>query len=223
MEAGQAGSAANVINAYHGNLQYQRQQDVHQAFEDVAHHFYSGALNDAEVPNGKQGIPQAPGPQGATQMADNPRRCEGRSREPWPRSTAFIDAGAGHKKTPHERLVSGGVRGFQASEWHAWTFGPGRAGRASGEKMGPKTRGGLFAQNLPAEVGLGLLLVASLAAFREPGRSPFTRTSHGRLPASSDQFYLALSYPRLGRRRYGRLLGRRRYVRGKREGDHGVT
>jgi hypothetical protein len=35
-------------------------------------------------------------------------------------------------------------------------------GSASGEKMGPKTRGGSFAQNLPAKVGSGLLRVAPL-------------------------------------------------------------
>src|ERR1700677_2998574 len=50
------------------------------------------------------------------------------------------------------------------------------------------------------------------------GRGPFIRTSHGRLPASSDQ----LSGPRPLRRR-SRRLRRRRYGRGQREGDHRVT
>ena len=69
-----------------------------------------------------------------------------------------------------------------------WTFGPGRAGNASGEKMGPKTRGGLFAQDLPAELGLGLLLVASLCRFPGGGPQPVHKeraTTNSRPPAIS--------------------------------------
>ena len=43
-----------------------------------------------------------------------------------------------------------------------------------------------------------------------------TRTSHGQLPASSDQLF----DPSPARCRF---VGRRRYRRGKREGDHRVT
>ena len=49
------------------------------------------------------------------------------------------------------------------------------------------------------------------------GRSPFTRTGRGQLPASFESVicYLTLAFCRLRRRR--------RYGRGKREGDHRVT
>jgi hypothetical protein len=47
-------------------------------------------------------------------------------------------------------------------------------------------------------------------------RYPSTRTSRGQLPASSDQLF----DPCLARRRF---LGRRRYSRGKREGDQRIT
>jgi hypothetical protein len=51
------------------------------------------------------------------------------------------------------------------------------------------------------------------------GRGPFTGTSHGRLPASSDQ----LSGPRPLRRRSRRLGRRRGLGRGQREGNHRIT
>jgi triphosphoribosyl-dephospho-CoA synthetase len=66
-------------------------------------------------------------------------------------------------------------------------------GECSGEKMGPNTRGGLFAQNLPAKVGLGLLPRWSLCRLPGERRSLFARTGRGQLPASSESVYLAFA------------------------------